>query len=67
MAYGKLLELHSLIQEALAQRLGRGQSTVANKLLLLKPPQEVQDALLKSKLRNAMPAQRRQWLYLYLV
>ncbi len=67
MANGKLLELYSLIQEALAQRLGIGQSTVANKLLLLKPSQEVQDALLKSKLRNAMPAQRRQWLYLYLV
>ena len=31
-AYEKLLELHSLTQEALAQRLGKGQSTVANKL-----------------------------------
>jgi ParB family chromosome partitioning protein len=46
MAYGKLLELHQLTQEALAQRLGKGQSTVANKLRLLKLPQEVQDALL---------------------
>ena len=46
MAYGKLLELHNLTQEALAQRLGKGQSTVANKLRLLKLPQEVQDALL---------------------
>jgi ParB/RepB/Spo0J family partition protein len=45
LAYGKLLELHSLKQEALAQRLGIGQSTVANKLRLLKLPQEVQDAL----------------------
>jgi ParB family chromosome partitioning protein len=47
LAYGKLLELHSLTQEALAQRLGIGQSTVANKnkLRLLKLPQEVQDAL----------------------
>ena len=35
MAYGKLLELHQLTQEALAQRLGKGQSTVANKLRLL--------------------------------
>ena len=35
-AYEKLLELHSLTQEALAQRLGKGQSTVANKLRLLK-------------------------------
>lgn len=46
MAYGKLLELHNLTQEALAQRLGKGQSTIANKLRLLKLPQEVQDALL---------------------
>ncbi|MBM7653798.1 nucleoid occlusion protein [Neobacillus cucumis] len=46
LAYGKLLELHNLTQEALAQRLGKGQSTVANKLRLLKLPQPVQDALL---------------------
>src|SRR3954470_4438355 len=46
MAYGKLLELHNLTQEALAQRLGKGQSTVANKLRLLKLPQPIQDALL---------------------
>ncbi|WHY77631.1 nucleoid occlusion protein [Neobacillus sp. WH10] len=45
-AYGKLLELHNLTQEALAQRLGKGQSTVANKLRLLKLPEPVQDALL---------------------
>lgn len=47
MAYAKLLELHHLTQEALAQRLGKGQSTIANKLRLLKLPQEVQDALLQ--------------------
>jgi ParB family chromosome partitioning protein len=46
LAYGKLLELHNLTQEALAQRLGKGQSTVANKLRLLKLPQPVQEALL---------------------
>ncbi|WP_223595379.1 nucleoid occlusion protein [Neobacillus bataviensis] len=46
IAYGKLLELHNLTQEALAQRLGKGQSTVANKLRLLKLPQPVQEALL---------------------
>ncbi|WP_110928045.1 nucleoid occlusion protein [Bacillus massiliglaciei] len=50
IAYGKLLELHSLTQEALAQRLGIGQSTVANKLRLLKLPQEVQDALLAKQI-----------------
>jgi len=50
IAYEKLLELHNLTQEALAQRLGKGQSTVANKLRLLKLPQEVQDALLNKSI-----------------
>ncbi|GGB43017.1 nucleoid occlusion protein [Virgibacillus dakarensis] len=46
-AYAKLLELHSLTQEALAQRLGKNQSTIANKLRLLKLPESVQYALLE--------------------
>ncbi len=50
IAYSKLLELHSLTQEALAQRLGKGQSTVANKLRLLKLPSDIQDALLQKKI-----------------
>ena len=50
IAYGKLLELHNLTQEALAQRLGKGQSTVANKLRLLKLPEEVQAALLNKQI-----------------
>ncbi|RHW40425.1 nucleoid occlusion protein [Neobacillus notoginsengisoli] len=50
MAYGKLLTLHNLTQEALAQRLGKGQSTVANKLRLLKLPQEVQESLLNKQI-----------------
>ena len=50
LAYGKLIELHNLTQEALAQRLGIGQSTVANKLRLLKLPQEVQDAVLQKQI-----------------
>lgn len=45
-AYSNLLELHSLTQEALAQRLGKNQSTIANKLRLLKLPKEVQQAIL---------------------
>lgn len=50
VAYQKLLELHELTQEALAQRLGKGQSTVANKLRLLKLPDEVQQAILQRKI-----------------
>ncbi|HCG4536399.1 nucleoid occlusion protein [Ureibacillus chungkukjangi] len=50
LAYQQLLELHSLTQEALAQRLGKGQSTVANKLRLLKLPQFVQEAILSREI-----------------
>lgn len=49
-AYARLLELHDLTQEALAQRLGKNQSTIANKLRLLKLPDEVQQALLGKKI-----------------
>jgi ParB family chromosome partitioning protein len=45
-AYAKLIEIHNLTQESLAQRLGKGQSTIANKLRLLHLPQAVQDAIL---------------------
>lgn len=45
-AYAQLLEIHDLTQEALAQRLGKNQSTIANKLRLLKLPLAVQEALL---------------------
>lgn len=44
-AYSKLLDIHSLTQEALAQRLGKNQSTIANKLRLLKLPEEVKNAV----------------------
>ncbi|SDQ04858.1 nucleoid occlusion protein [Virgibacillus salinus] len=46
-AYASLLEMHSLTQEALAQRLGKNQSTIANKLRLLKLPEEVRHSILK--------------------
>lgn len=46
VAYQQLLGLHGLTQESLAQRLGKGQSTIANKLRLLNLPRDVQDALL---------------------
>nr|WP_245345414.1 nucleoid occlusion protein [Halobacillus andaensis] len=45
-AYARLLEIHDLTQEALAQRLGKSQSTVANKLRLLKLPESVQYAVM---------------------
>ncbi|MCM3715974.1 nucleoid occlusion protein [Halalkalibacter oceani] len=46
VAYAKLIEIHGLTQESLAQRLGKGQSTVANKLRLLHLPEIVQTAIM---------------------
>ncbi|SDX28138.1 chromosome partitioning protein, ParB family [Marininema mesophilum] len=50
IAYQKLIELHELTQESLAQRLGKGQSTVANKLRLLHLPEEVRQALMRREI-----------------
>jgi len=49
-AYQKLIKLHGLTQESLAQRLGKSQSTIANKLRLLTLPEEIQRALLERKI-----------------
>lgn len=49
-AYASLLELHSLTQEALAQRLGKNQSTIANKLRLLKLTDDVRQAVLDKEI-----------------
>ncbi|ANU20814.1 nucleoid occlusion protein [Planococcus plakortidis] len=45
-AYSNLLQIQEITQEALAQRLGKSQSAVANKLRLLKLPEAAQQALL---------------------
>ena len=50
VAYQKLIDLHALTQEGLAQKLGKGQSTIANKLRLLHLPQTIQDVLLQRKI-----------------
>lgn len=49
-AYQQLLQLHGLTQESLAQRLGKGQSTIANKLRLLQLPPAVHDAIMKRQI-----------------
>lgn len=66
IAYAKLIELHGLTQESLAQRLGKGQSTIANKLRLLNLPQIVQDAILERKIterhaRALIPLKNEAW------
>lgn len=50
MAYQKLIDLHQLTQESLAQRLGKSQSTIANKIRLLQLGETVKLALLERKI-----------------
>ncbi|MBJ8193352.1 ParB/RepB/Spo0J family partition protein, partial [Bacillus cereus] len=49
VAYQKLIDLHQLTQESLAQRLGKSQSTIANKIRLLHLPERVKEALMERK------------------
>lgn len=48
--YARLIKSFNLTQEVLAQRLGKSQSTIANKMRLLKLPDEVKDLLVKEQL-----------------
>ncbi|RUS48788.1 nucleoid occlusion protein [Cohnella sp. AR92] len=50
VAYQKLMELHQLTQESLAQRLGKSQSTIANKIRLLQLGDTVKNALMERKI-----------------
>ncbi|WEK54240.1 MAG: nucleoid occlusion protein [Candidatus Cohnella colombiensis] len=49
-AYQKLIDLHQLTQESLAQRLGKSQSTIANKIRLLQLGEAAKTALLERKI-----------------
>ncbi|WP_090794516.1 nucleoid occlusion protein [Paenibacillus sp. GP183] len=49
-AYQQLIELHDLTQESLAQRLGKSQSTIANKIRLLHVGEAVKTALMERKI-----------------
>ncbi|MCK8489988.1 nucleoid occlusion protein [Paenibacillus sp. MBLB2552] len=50
LAYQNLIDLHQLTQESLAQRLGKSQSTIANKIRLLQLPEGVKTALMERKI-----------------
>lgn len=50
ISYKKILDMGYITQDALASKLGKTQSTVANKLRLLNLDDEVQEALLKEKI-----------------
>lgn len=49
-AYQQLIEIHELTQESLAQRLGKSQSTIANKLRLLHLSEQVKMALMERQI-----------------
>lgn len=48
--YASLINDHGFTQEQLAQKLGKSQSTIANKLRILKLPQDVRDLLSEGNL-----------------
>lgn len=48
--YARLIKEFDLTQEVLAQRLGKSQSTIANKMRLLRLPDEVKDLLAREQL-----------------
>lgn len=48
--YARLIRSFGLTQEVLAQRLGKSQSTIANKMRLLRLPDEVKELLVKEQL-----------------
>lgn len=50
LAYQQLIDLHNLTQESLAQRLGKSQSTIANKIRLLNLSEPVKLALMERKI-----------------
>lgn len=50
LAYQGLMEMHQLTQESLAQRLGKSQSTIANKIRLLHLSEPVKIALMERKI-----------------
>lgn len=50
VSYKKILDMGYLSQVELGQKLGKNQSTIANKLRLLNLEEEVQDALMENKI-----------------
>lgn len=49
-AYKKLMDEYHMTQGQLAEKVGKKQSTISNKIRLLSLPEEIQDALIENKL-----------------
>ncbi|WP_375164540.1 nucleoid occlusion protein [Domibacillus sp.] len=65
-AYQSLLHINNTTQQSLAQMVGKSQSFVANKLRLLKLPDEVQQAVAEKKIterhaRALLPLKKPEW------
>ena len=54
-AYEEIMRIGNQTQESLAKKLGKSQSTIANKIRLLSLPIEVQDALSQKKISRSRP------------
>lgn len=50
ISYKRILDIGYMTQEQLAQKMGKSQSAIANKIRLLKLSDEVQDALMKKEI-----------------
>ena len=50
ISYKRILDIGYMTQEQLAQKMGKSQSAIANKIRLLKLSDEVQDALMKKQI-----------------
>lgn len=65
-AYQSLLHLNNTTQQSLAEMVGKSQSFVANKLRLLKLPEEVQQAVAEKRIterhaRALLPLKKPEW------
>lgn len=50
LGYENLIKEHNFTQQQLAQKLGKSQSTIANKLRILKLPESVKESLIENEL-----------------
>ena len=53
ISYKRILDIGYMTQEQLAQKMGKSQSAIANKIRLLKLSDDVQDALMRKEIRTS--------------
>ena len=72
--YVQIIRQSSLTQEQLAKKLGRSQSSIANKIRLLNLPEEIQEGVMENKITErharallSLDAQKQKQAYQYMV